>query len=78
MENLQIQEYDLKAIEQYNNLMDVFKGCFKNEVIELIKECRGEIISLTTGIDLIKNETKNIYKDCVEMAQQLKELQIND
>lgn len=71
MNNLEVQEYNLEKIDLYDGLVDTFKDCFRNEVINLIKECKEEIISLRTGIDLIKNETKNIYKDCIIMAKQL-------
>jgi len=71
MENIEVQEYDLEAIEQYNNLMDVFKGCFKNEVINLIKECREEILQTREYIRIMEKENQDIFEDNTIMAKQL-------
>ena len=70
-ENLEIEEYNLEAIEQYNNLMDVFKGCFKNEVINLIKECKEEILQTREYIRIMKKENQDIFEDNTIMAKQL-------
>ena len=67
--NIEVKEYDLEAIEQYNNLMDVFKVCFKNEAVQFIKECRDYIISMREDIQTLKAENEVIKTDCYEMAK---------
>lgn len=70
-ENIEIQEYDLEAIEQYNFLMDEFKECFKNEIINLVKECKAEIEQTRECIKIVKKENQEIFQDNQIMARQL-------
>jgi hypothetical protein len=69
--NIEVKEYNLQAIEQYNNLMDVFKDCFKNEAINLLSEAKQEITETMEHIQLLKKENLEIRNDCVLMAQEL-------
>ena len=71
--NLEVQEYNLEVIEQYNNLVDTFKKCFKNEAVQLIKECKDYILSMRQDIKDLKEENEVIKADCYEMAEILNE-----
>lgn len=76
-DNLQVEQYDLEKINLYDGLVDTFKKCLKGEIQNLLKEAREEIYYTQQYIKALKQETKNIYKDCVEMAEQLHELENN-
>lgn len=80
MNNLEVKKLDVEEVENYFDLIqeikkrlsiDGYRKQLPEGTINLMRECKEEIISLRTMIDKMKNENLEITADCIEMSSQL-------
>ena len=77
-DNTQIIEYNVQEIENYMDIINHIKARIAldemgltDEVSQLIKECKNEIITLRTSIENLQQENMEIFKNNCIMARQL-------
>lgn len=80
MENLEVKKMDVEEIENYFDLIQEIKKRLSIDggrkqlpegTINLMRECKQEIINLRTGINKMIDENIEIKEDCIEMAGML-------